>query len=99
MSSLTVAGPWLSKAFKAFAIPTGDWEDAAAELFSRLNALLVEIQGKHANVHLVDTQGTLIPALVTDTDATEDWQNEIHPTRGGYKQLSAKWAPVLDAVL
>ena len=46
----------------------------------------------------VNTHGT--PAQIAIMgNASTDWQNEIHPTRSGYKQLSAKWVPVLDAVL
>ncbi|HWP13197.1 MAG TPA: hypothetical protein VNN06_15350, partial [Ramlibacter sp.] len=76
-----------------------DWDAAAKEFFARLHRLLNTLQQKHANVHLVDTLNTLTPAGNKDQGATAHWQNEIHPTRAGYKQLSAKWAPVLDAVL
>ena len=92
-------GPWLSKALTAFNVPMGDWNNVCDELFDRLHQLLKALQQQHPNVHLVDTLGTLALAGNNDTGPTADWQNEIHPTRSGYKQLSAKWVPVLDAVL
>jgi hypothetical protein len=93
-------GPWLSKALTGFGVPMTDWNDVSKELlFERLPKLLGKLQQSHPHVHLVETLGTLALAGNTDQGATADWQNEIHPTRGGYKQLSAKWAPVLDAVL
>ncbi|MBC7601544.1 MAG: hypothetical protein H7255_02655 [Ramlibacter sp.] len=92
-------GPWLFKALTAFVIPPADWEGVSQELFKRLLVMLCRFEQKFPNVHLVDTQGTLIPAAAGDTGASQDWQNEIHPTRSGYKQLAAKWAPVIDSLL
>lgn len=93
------SGPWLSKALTTFNVPMADWNAVAKEFFARLHQLLNDLQQNHTNVHLVDTLNTLTAAANNDQGATADWQNEIHPTRAGYKQLSAKWAPVLDAVL
>lgn len=92
-------GPWLSKALDAFAIPQTDWNMVAGELATRTHALLDGFRQGAANVHLVDTLGTLTPAPNDSTGPTEDWQNEIHPTRGGYRKLSDQWATVLDATL
>ncbi|MDB5872219.1 MAG: hypothetical protein JWQ07_1661 [Ramlibacter sp.] len=92
-------GPWLSKALTAFNVPGPDWNDVSTELFDRLHQLLSRLEQIHANVHLVDTLGTLTRAGNSDPGATADWQNEIHPTKAGYKKLSAKWAVMLDAVL
>ncbi len=91
-------GPWMSVALETFEIPERDWDSVADELFTRLRALLISIAAKHPNVHLIDTQGTLVPAG-NSQGPTADWQNEIHPTRAGYRQLSAKWTTVLDSVL
>ncbi|MES2632699.1 MAG: hypothetical protein V4669_06975 [Pseudomonadota bacterium] len=92
-------GPWMSRAMQAFEIPQDDWDAVAGELFTRLRDLLMAMAAKHPHVHLVDTQGTLVPSGNTETGPTADWQNEIHPTRAGYRQLSQKWATVLDTVL
>lgn len=90
-------GPWLSKALSTFRIPPAEWNGVAAELFGRLHALLTGFATP--DIHVVDTLHTLAPAANDDTGPTEDWQNEIHPTREGYRKLSDKWTPVLDAVL
>ncbi|MEO7391374.1 MAG: hypothetical protein ABIU58_04310 [Ramlibacter sp.] len=93
------AGPWLAKALGHFSVPQGDWNAVSDALYLRLRDLLRSLQQQHANVHLVDTLGTLTRAGNNEAGPTADWQNEIHPTRPGYKQLLAVWAPVLDAVL
>jgi lysophospholipase L1-like esterase len=92
-------GPWLSTALGVFDIPGDDWDAVAGEIYSRLQALLREIRDAHEDLVLVDSLGTLTRAENTDEGATEDWQNEIHPTREGYAKLDQKWVPVLEQVL
>ena len=96
-----IAGPWLSPAMGAFGIPQGDWPAVAIALMQRLQTLLDHIAATtpDGSLHIVHTQGTLIPALTTDPGATVDWVNEIHPSVNGYRKLSALWQPVLDQVL
>ena len=93
-------GPWLYPAVLAYGIPQADWGSVAEALLGRLETLLDHIAANTADgsVHVVHAQGTLTPALPTDTGATADWQNEIHPTSSGYRMLSARWQPVLTAV-
>ena len=95
------AGPWLYPAMRAFNIPQADWQIAARALLTRLQVLLDHIAATTADgsLHVVHTQGTLIPAQTTDTGGTLDWANEIHPSIPGYQKLSALWQPVLDQVL
>lgn len=93
-------GPWLFPAMNAFQIPEVARLAVCRVLLDRLQTLIDHIAANttDGSVHVVHAQGTLTPALTTDTGATADWQNEIHPTRDGYQKLSAKWQPVLDAV-
>jgi lysophospholipase L1-like esterase len=93
-------GPWLYPAMQAFNIPEKDWSAVARVLLDRLQTLLDHLSATTADgsVHIIHSQGTLTPALTTDTGATADWENEIHPSRQGYQKLSALWLPVLDAV-
>ena len=93
-------GPWLYPAMIAYNIPQQDWLPVAQVLLDRLQTLLDHIAANtpDGSVHVVHGQGTLMPALPTDTEATADWENEIHPTPQGYRQLSALWQPMLDAV-
>jgi hypothetical protein len=93
-------GPWLYPAMLAYKIPQTDWLSVAQVLLDRLQTLLDHLAANTADgsVHVVDAQGTLTPALPTDTGPTADWENEIHPTRQGYQKLSVLWQPVLTAV-
>ena len=89
-------GPWLFKAFTAFQIPAADWDALAALLMARVRDLILNIAASDATIHVVDTQGTLIPALATDVGPTAHWQNEIHPTRTGYRLLGDVWEVELE---
>ena len=95
------AGPWLYPAMLAFKIPQSDWALASQAILTRLQVLLDHIAATtpDGSLHIVHTQGTLTPALTTDTGGTLDWANEIHPSINGYRKLSALWQPVLDQVL
>ncbi|WP_458762814.1 hypothetical protein [Cupriavidus basilensis] len=50
------------------------------------------------NFHVVWTLGTLSPADTTDTGPTQDWYNEIHPTKAGYQELANLMVPVIESV-
>lgn len=89
-------GPWLFKAFTAFDIPAADWDALAALLLARVRSLILQIAAIDASIHVVDTQGTLIPARNTDVGPTVHWQNEIHPTRTGYRLLGDVWEVQLE---
>ena len=89
-------GPWLCKAFTAFDIPPTDWIALAAELMGRVRRLILNIAATDPSVHVVDTQGTLQPALTSDVGPTVHWQNEIHPTRTGYRLLGDVWEVKLE---
>jgi hypothetical protein len=89
-------GPWLYKAVKAYGVPEGDWPALGEELLRRTGALIHSIAAGEPSVHVVDTQGTLTPAATTDTGPTVHWQNEIHPTRTGYRLLGDRWERELE---
>jgi hypothetical protein len=93
-------GPWLYPAMQAYEIPQENWMLAADALMRRLRTLLHYISHtvSDGSIFIVDSQGTLEPAPVTSTGPTDDWENEIHPTRSGYRRLGALWEPMLDAV-
>jgi hypothetical protein len=89
-------GPWLFKAFTAFEIPTADWDALSTELLGRVRKLILQIAASDPSIHVVDTQGTLQPARITDVGPTVHWQNEIHPTRTGYRLLGDVWEAQLE---
>ena len=84
-------GPWLFPAVQAFGIPEADWAALGAALLGRARQLILDIAAREPTVRVIDTQGTLIPAASTDTGPTVHWQNEIHPTRTGYRLLGDRW--------
>lgn len=89
-------GPWLYRAVKAFEVPEEDWLAVAKELLVRTGRLIESIGGTDATVHVVRTQGTLTPAMTSSTGPTAHWQNEIHPTRTGYRLLGDVWEQELE---
>ena len=93
---------WLYPAFVAYGVPPEDWLGAAKELIDRLTTLLRNTidnvnAGGDKHVYLVDCRGAIVPAEPGTTGASNDWQNEIHPTFGGYRKLAARWRPVIEA--
>jgi hypothetical protein len=91
-------GPWLFPAVRAYGIPQEDWEALGVTLIERFKALLQAIN--MSNLHVVfTTPGTLTPAAPGSTGPSNDWQNEIHPTAGGYRKLASKYGGFVDQVL
>ncbi|MDP1611190.1 MAG: hypothetical protein Q8M11_09025 [Sulfuritalea sp.] len=84
-----------------YQVPPTNWLDVATALIDRLTALLKNIVAKHdaagRRVYLVETQDRLTPAVPGSTDRSKDRENEIHPTPGGYRKLTALWRPVIEA--
>lgn len=89
-------GPWLFPAMQAFQVPQADWAALGAALLGRARRLILDIAASEPTVRVVDTQGTLTPAATTDTGPTVHWQNEIHPTRTGYRLLGDRWEQELE---
>ena len=52
-----------------------------------------------ANVHVIDTLGTLVRAAPDSRGNSNDWLNEIHPNAGGYRKLAAAWRATIEAVI
>jgi hypothetical protein len=91
-------GPWLHKAMNdLYGIPPEDRNALADLMIDKLVALLRGLAQAHANVTLIDAADTLARADAAATGESHDWENEIHPTRGGYAKLAARWRSTLDA--
>ncbi len=98
-------GPWLSSAFTDFGIPEQDWLALSDVLMQRCDQLLRDLLAARrgadpdCNLHLVDTQSAgLVPALPATQGASNDFANEIHPTRQGYAKLSTVWRTEIEAL-
>jgi len=98
-----VMGPWLFPALQRANIPTTDWIVLADYLLSVLRDTLLELAvpgaKQLANFHVVDTQGTITRAALGSVGESNDWLNEIHPTKDGYEKLAIKLSAKLGALL
>lgn len=95
---MPLTGPWLWPALKVANITDPrDQRAIGKELVKRFNAMLQDVAAANPlDLVYLDLRGTL---------AAGDWENEIHPTRGGFravakeflKQMDNKLPPVLAA--
>ena len=90
-------GPWLLPALKAHGIPQPMHQPLTDHLIDRL-AGVVRTLG-HANVHVIDTLGTLTRAAAGATGDSNDWLNEIHPNSRGYGKLAPLWRAAIEGVI
>lgn len=93
-------GPWLFKALSAYGVPKADWNGLADELMNRHATMWLGMAAKLTarNVHVVDSRGSTTRATAGTTGASNDWENEIHPTPAGYSLLARKWRPQSDTL-
>lgn len=97
-----LVGPWLYPSVIAYRIPPADWLAVATILIDQLATLLKKTiadlnAGGDKRIYLVDGRGTLAPATPGSTGESQDWENEIHPAKKGYRKLAALWRPVIEA--
>lgn len=94
-SNFPKLGPWLYPALKdLYAVPVQDWDALANALIDRLCGLLTDIASSRPTraLTVVKTTGTIVRAQDGSTGVSGDWENEIHPTAGGYAKLAARFA-------
>ena len=51
---------------------------------------------QNANIQPIDLHNTLTAARVEDAGMSNDWENEIHPTAGGYVKLASTFVSKLS---
>jgi hypothetical protein len=88
-----VRGPWLHTAMTKARIPRSRWNAVSDFVIGALGLCLQELEGTLPNFHVARTQGTLTRARMGSTGKSNDWDNEIHPDRAGFRKL----APLLQA--
>ncbi|WP_411879671.1 hypothetical protein [Polaromonas sp. YR568] len=91
--------PWLYTSYVKNSIPPALWPDLTEALFGEVQAAVGGWATGRPNVHIVPTNGTLIPATPGTTGNDHDWQNEIHPNKGGWEKLAKVWRTSLKTVL
>jgi hypothetical protein len=86
---LVKAGPWIRPVLKKFGVP--DLEEGRQllrYLIDQYWAVISSLASPDRRFYLVDTRGEL------PSDSAY-WNDEIHPTHRGFKQLSRKWREML----
>ncbi|MEH6457195.1 MAG: SGNH/GDSL hydrolase family protein [Cocleimonas sp.] len=84
-------GPWLHPAMTNAEIPKNDWIALSDYLFDRLGNRLLALSknpNRIPNFHVIDTRNTILRAKKNQTGESEDWLNEIHPNKNGYKKIA-----------
>lgn len=100
-------GPWLHPSLDRFEVPQRDRTAIAAELQDRMRKLVdsltaarVQSRPDAGAIHVVDSMSAGLKKAEQGTSGrSNDWINEIHPTRGGYEKCAGAWQAVLDPVL
>ena len=80
-------GPWIGPYLNNKKIPRNLHEEVCKIVFEKLSECLKDVSnGPEANGRMVtvDTQGTLNPGEAAD------WQNEIHPSKSGFRKIASK---------
>ena len=91
-------GPWLLPALQAVAAPAALHFDIIREIASDMLDCIRAFHDPAAGIVVVETGDTLTPSSPAATGDDADWVNEIHPNRGGYAKLAAKFKPQLAAL-
>ncbi len=90
---------WLADAYSKNAIPQALWPSVTDQIFIDLQMTIASWAWSRDSVHIVPTDGTLIPAVPGTTGDSNDWLNEIHPNSQGWQKLAKVWYPAIKAVL
>jgi len=97
LAALKVTGPWLAQAMDDCLVPADmSLRKAICKtLMDRLHDEFRLFADPANKVHLIDSRGCLGSA-----DYKTDWDNELHPTRQGFKQIvDQRWIPVLAGLI
>jgi lysophospholipase L1-like esterase len=94
------SGPWLYQACVWLGIDESLWIEVAKMVLSDLATTLKALD--LPNFHVIDTLAlttSMLPSAPGTTGNSNDWENEIHPNRGGYRKLAATWSEEIANVL
>lgn len=91
---IAVDGPWLSPNLRN--VPRDMWVPVSNYLLDRVADTLRSLQEILPDFIVIDTRGTLRGVAPETTGRCGDWQNEIHPSRAGYRKLAPLVAQAVD---
>lgn len=89
-----VGEAWIYPRLIAAGVPKNLWVALTDYLIRHLAATLRGLRLE--DFHVVNTLDTLVRARPGATGESGDWDNEIHPTRAGYKKLGRKLAQAIS---
>jgi hypothetical protein len=96
-------GPWLEPGFREKGYGDQDLElriSITNELIERLNTMVRsvgQLEPFAAHVKYIDLRNTLSTNL-NDEQYKKWWGNELHPTEDGFREISKRFASVLDSL-
>lgn len=85
-----VGSAWMQPRLNERAVPQTLWIALSDFLLRRLAATLKSVQ--LPDFHVINTLDTLVRAQLGARGESGDWDNEIHPSRSGYKKLARRVA-------
>ncbi len=97
-------GPWVRPRLVAAGVTAPNAQkrivdDLLGRWFQRL-LQMVTAGNAIAALHVLHTQGTLDEADSASTGRSGDWEDEIHPTRGGFRKITTQfYNPLLDMLI
>jgi len=94
---VAVNGPWLLPRMRD--VPQAVQKSLSDYLLGRIAQTLLSLQATLPNFFVIDTRGTLRSVPPETTHRRGDWDNEIHPSRAGYRKLAPLVAGAVDAYL
>ncbi|WP_169458031.1 hypothetical protein [Ottowia thiooxydans] len=92
-----ISGPWLYAAYQKNHIHERLWPSLTEGLFKEIQRTIQGWCIGRIGVYAVPTTGILTPAKPGTSGSREDWANEIHPNKSGWKKQSRIWAIELAA--
>jgi hypothetical protein len=95
---IRLGGPWLHPLL-AGRLPQETWQPLTDYLLDTVAETLLALPARLPRFHVVDTRGTLRRARAGAGGPSGDWENEIHPDRGGYRKLAAKITAAIEREL
>ena len=90
---------WLLASYQKNSIPKALWPDLTDSIFNDMQMVAKGWAMGRANVVVVPTDGTLVPADADSTGSSGDWLNEIHPNATGWKKLAKVWRQAIKSVI
>lgn len=90
-----ISGPWLHAAYTKNGVNPALWPSLTALLFAEIKKTIEAWSTGRTGVVVVPTTGLLVPADPANGGDSEDWINEIHPNKRGWKKQVKAWIDTL----